>query len=256
MSGAYLRLEAVALSDVGLVRSANEDSFCALPHYGVWAVADGMGGHARGEWASGAIVEALAATDPGEDFDGALGAVAAAIHAANGRIHSEAEATGSRMGSTVVALLLRGRQFGIVWAGDSRAYLLRDGQLHRLTKDHSQVQQMLDRGLLSEAEAQGHPMGHVLARAVGVEATLELDAIADAALAGDIYLLCSDGVHGVLADDEIASLLGGAASGGPGAMASLVRSRGAPDNLTIVTVTASEPTLLNLGNPEPAGTVS
>lgn len=247
MSESGFRIEAVALSDVGLVRSANEDSFCALPQFGVWAVADGMGGHARGDWASGAIVEALTNSDPGDDFDEALGAVANAIHAANERIHRESQATGSRMGSTVVALLLRGQRFGIVWAGDSRAYLLRTGQLHRLTKDYSQVQQMLDRGMLSEAEAQGHPIGHVLARAVGVKATLELDAIADEAVVSDVYLLCSDGVHGVLSDQEIASLLDGASGGGPGALASLVRSRGAPDNLTIVIVTASELTLLSLG---------
>ncbi|MFS0738578.1 protein phosphatase 2C domain-containing protein [Sphingomonas sp. 1P06PA] len=251
MSVAALRLEGVALTDVGRVRDANEDAYCARPEHGLWAVADGMGGHERGEWASAAICDSLAATNVDGDFNTALNAMADAIHAANGRIFSEASAKGEQMGSTVVAILMRERKFGVLWAGDSRAYLLRDGYLHRLTRDHTQVQEMVDRGLLTPEAAEGHPMGHVLARAVGVRNDLELDAIADEMQPGDIFMLCSDGLTGVLDEQEIARLLDPAS--GPAAPERLVKlclERGAPDNVTVVSVAANEPTLLSFAAPD------
>lgn len=251
MMAAGLRLEGTALTDVGRVREANEDSFCARPEAGLWAVADGMGGHERGEWASAAICDGLAQVPVPDDFDAALGAMANAIHAANGRIFAEASAKGEQMGSTVVAVLMRDRRFGIMWAGDSRAYVLRGGLLHRLTRDHTQVQEMVDRGLLTPEAAEGHPMGHVLARAVGVRATLELDAITDAMQPGDLFLLCSDGLTGVVEDAEIARWLDPAQNGGgPGKLIALCLERGAPDNVTIVTIAATEPTMLSFGAPE------
>jgi serine/threonine protein phosphatase PrpC len=245
-----LRLEGAALTDVGRVREANEDSYCARPDVGLWAVADGMGGHERGEWASAVICEALQRVTVSETFNDALAAVAEAIHAANAEIFAEASAKRQQMGSTVVAILLRDRSFGVLWAGDSRAYLLRGGRLHRLTRDHTQVQEMVDRGLLTAEAAAGHPMGHVLARAVGVRNALELDAIADEMLPGDVFLLCSDGLTGVLGEEEIAHLLGPDMSGGrPEPLVALCLERGAPDNVTVVTVTASEPTLLRFVSP-------
>lgn len=251
MSFGALRLEGTALTDVGQVRDANEDAFCARPDQGLWAVADGMGGHERGEWASAAICEALGQVAVDGDFTVALNAMADAIHGANHRIFAEASAKGEQMGSTIVAILMRERKFGVLWAGDSRAYLLRDGYLHRLTRDHTQVQEMVDRGLLTPEAAEGHPMGHVLARAVGVRDALELDAIADEMQPGDIFMLCSDGLTGVLDEQEIARLLDPAS--GPAAPDRLVKlclERGAPDNVTVVTVSASEPTLLSFATPE------
>ena len=113
---------------------------------------------------------------------------------------------------------------------------------------------MVDRGLMTADAAEGHPMGHVLARAVGVRAELELDAIADEMLPGDVFLLCSDGLHGVIDDAEIAHLLDPAgAHGDPAALIAVCLERGAPDNVTVITVAASEPTMLRFGALEPGG---
>ena len=242
-----LRLEGMAQTDVGRVRDHNEDCYLALPHAGVWAVADGMGGHERGEWASAAIVEALAQVEADDSFELGIDAAAEAIHAANRRIYAESEATGDRMGSTVVAIVLRERRFGVLWAGDSRAYLLRDGMLYRLTRDHTQVQEMVDRGLLTPEAAKDHPMINALARAVGVRPELELDGVVDEMKAGDIFMLCSDGLYGVVDDEEIARLLTpGLARADPAMLIALCLERGAPDNVTVIIVAATEPTALRL----------
>jgi serine/threonine protein phosphatase PrpC len=245
MTEAALRIEAMAQSDVGRVREVNEDCYCALPHARLFAVADGMGGHARGDWASACIAEAIADCDTPEDFDEAVAAVAGAIHAANRTIYEEARAQGVQMGSTVVATVFRERRFAVLWAGDSRAYLCRQGRLHRLTRDHTQVQDLVDSGMLAADQAADHPMAHVLSRAVGVGQELQLDAVADAAEPGDLFLLCSDGLYGVVDDAEIASMMADPAiHGDPNQMIALALARGAPDNVTVVTISAAEPTLL------------
>lgn len=247
MTAAALRFEGMAQTDVGCVREKNEDCYCALPHAGVFAVADGMGGHERGEWASATVAVALAAVDDEGSFEAGLNAVAAAIHEANARIHEEAESAGVQMGTTIVAAVMRGRRFGILWAGDSRAYLLRAGMLHQLTRDHTQVQELIDRGILPPEAADGHPMGHVLSRALGVAPQLELEAVADEARAGDLFLLCSDGLMSVVEDREIAAMLADPLNNTPAQLINLARARGAPDNVTVITISANEPTLLRLG---------
>ena len=234
-AGGLLPVTDAASSHVGKVRASNEDAFVIRPEAGLWAVADGMGGLARGEWASGVIVRAL------DDlrFTGAPRADQAlltdAIEAANAAVHGQAGAYGAAIGSTVVALLLRDGRFSVTWAGDSRAYRLRDDRLDQLTRDHTQVQDRVDRGLLTPAEARAHPMAHVLTRAVGVQAILELDSAEGAARTGDVFLLCSDGLHGVAGDDEIAAIL---RSGEPQSacdrLVALCLAKGAPDNVTVV----------------------
>lgn len=247
-----LRIEDDALSDTGLVRPANEDSYASLAQAQVWAVADGMGGHENGRFASQAIAEAVQAAAFPEVFEAACDALGAAIHAANQRIFAAAQDAGKLMGSTVVALVVRGSEFAVLWAGDSRAYLLRGDQLIQLTRDHSQVQDMLDRGLLSAEQAADHPMRHVLSRAVGVQPALEIDAIRDHIQTGDLFLLCSDGLHGVLSDEEIAAILRRDEAGSARALVAACLERGAPDNVTVVLVAASEPTLLALAGEERA----
>lgn len=241
-----LRIEDDALTDTGLVRPQNEDSHVSLPQAQVWVVADGMGGHENGRFASSAIVEAAAATAYPDDLEGACAALGDAVQAANQRIFAAASEAGKMMGSTMVALLVRGEEFCVLWAGDSRAYLLRDGQLIQLTRDHSQVQAMLDSGMLTPEQAADHPMRHVLARAVGVQAGLEIDAIRDYVNRGDLFLLSSDGLHGVLSDDEIAGILRQQGGGAARALVTACLERGAPDNVTVVLVSAHEPTLLTL----------
>ncbi|WP_426166031.1 PP2C family protein-serine/threonine phosphatase [Sandarakinorhabdus sp. DWP1-3-1] len=244
-----LRTEWQAVTDTGLVRQLNEDRFFASEATGVWAVADGMGGHARGDWAAAAIVDSLAAMAPTDDFDALLATVADTIRSANGRIVAEAAATGSQMGSTIVALVVRDRRFGVIWAGDSRAYLLRNGALHRLSRDHSQVQELVDRDLLTLEGAATHPLRNVLTRAVGVAEPLELDMVTDVLLPDDVFMLCSDGLYGCLSDQEIAAELKRIdADDAIGTMVAHCLERGAPDNVTAITVVATEPTLLHFGS--------
>ena len=245
MADARLRFQDAALTHPGRVRSANEDSILARADSGLWAVADGMGGHSHGERASAAITQALESAVLPADFDAAAAAAAQAIHAANRQIWAETKALGASMGSTAVALLLRGDRFVVFWAGDSRCYLLRAGRLFQLTTDHSQVQDMVSAGRLTPEEAETHPMAHVLSRAVGVEPELELDAVSDEAMVGDTFLICSDGLTRTVGDAELAALLAG---GRPAAAAEeLVRlclERGAPDNVSVVVVACDATTLL------------
>jgi serine/threonine protein phosphatase PrpC len=242
-----LRIDWRAGTDVGAVRQINEDSYSALPERGIWAVADGMGGHAHGDWASTQIAQALDAIEPRDDFETLVDAAAQAIHSANAVVCAEASSKDQRMGSTVVALVIRNRRFGVLWAGDSRIYLVRGGQLLQMTRDHTMVQDMVDRGLISEDEAHGHPMGHVLARAVGVEQTLQLDAVVDDVHPGDTFLLCSDGVYGMVPDAELLEIIMQTEVDRlPEVLIARCLERNAPDNVTAIVVRALEPTLLVL----------
>lgn len=247
MSGA-VRVRGFAATHPGLKRRINEDRFCARPDLGLWAVADGMGGHAHGDWASNAVVQALEAVALPADFHDATRTVADAVHSANRRIWGEAQRRTQQMGSTVVALLVRQGCFSAIWVGDSRAYVLRDGVLHPLTRDHSQVQEMVDRGLISPEQARDHPRGHVLARAVGVGARLEVDVVTDDALPGDLFLLCSDGLTATTDEATIAAVM--ALPDRQAALDRLIEGAlagGAPDNVTVVLVAVEEATALSPG---------
>jgi serine/threonine-protein phosphatase Stp1 len=244
---AGIRYDHGAATHQGAVRKANEDSVAVSPSGGLWAVADGMGGHENGSWASSVIADRLKALGPAQDFDAQVRAAVDALHAANETIYARAQAAGATMGSTAVVLVLGGRRFAALWAGDSRIYLRRAGLLHRLTRDHTQVEDLVEHGVLTPEEALGHPMRHVLSRAVGTQELLEIDAVTDQVEVGDTFLLCSDGLTAVVPEDEIVERM---AAGRPGAAAqSLVElclSRGAPDNVSVVLVTCEETTLLTL----------
>ena len=245
------RIEDASITHVGNVRTVNEDSHANVAWAGVWVVADGMGGHYNGQFASQAIAEAVGAVPAAADLDQACDAVSTAIHQANGLIYAKSLEVGKQMGSTVVALIVREADFVVMWAGDSRAYLYRDGQLIQLTRDHTQVEAMLERGLLTPEEAADHPMKHVLARAVGVQETLEIDAIRDTVAPRDLFLLCSDGLHGVLEDHEIAAMLSELGHAAGDMLVAACLERGAPDNVTVTLVAANEPTLLVLNGATP-----
>lgn len=247
-AGLTLKVQDDSITHVGRVREVNEDSYFSNAELGVWAVADGMGGHEYGERASRAIVESLANLKPIADFEEKVEAVRAAIMVANADIFAEATERGQRMGSTVVALVLVDRQYAVLWAGDSRAYLLRDGAMTRVSRDHTQVQSLIDRGLLAPEDAEGHPMSHVLARAIGVMENVQIDVIRDTVQPNDIFLLCSDGLYGLVSDGEIAERLAPARlSEAADSLIALSLERGAPDNVTAIAVSASEVTLLSFG---------
>lgn len=235
-----------AHSHVGKVRQINEDACLERPHLGsggLWAVADGMGGHAAGDVASRMVVEALrrvAAADSEEAF---IDGVRRALERANSELQEQAIRQYQRrvIGSTVAVLLTYGENAICLWAGDSRIYRLRNHHLQQLTRDHSHVQELVDRGLLSQAEARSHPLANVITRAVGSQAELELDCERFPLAAGDVYLLCSDGLSKLVEDDEIARLLG--ASNSRNAVQSLIQAaleRGADDNVTTVVVSIHE----------------
>ena len=247
MEFAPFRIESWARTHQGLVRNHNEDSYCAKESQGLWAVADGMGGHEGGDFASAALVEKLDEVELARDFDAAREQVTEAIRKANRAILVEAKKRKKQMGSTIVALLVQGERYAILWVGDSRAYLLRDGDFGQLTRDHTQVQEMVDRGILSPQDAIGHPMGHILSRAVGVRDEVDVDQVTGEILPGDVLLLCSDGLHGYVDEHDIARLLArGSPERASEQLVDLTLANGAPDNVTVVAVWASDPTLLSL----------
>ena len=244
------RIESAALTHQGRVREQNQDSFCIRERDGLWAVADGMGGHEGGEWASGRLVGELDGIEIPPVSRRPATRVAEAIGAANAAIVAEGEARGSRMGTTIVALLVREQRYLVLWVGDSRAYLLRDGAFTQLSRDHTQVQEMVDRGLMAPDEVAGHPMGHIFSRAVGVRGTLEIDRVEGEVRPGDVFLLCSDGLHSYVGEDEIRRRLGrGSPERALDELIALTLEAGAPDNVTAIAIWASDPTLLSFAGP-------
>jgi len=189
------RIRYAATSHVGRVRKVNEDSLISLPDQRIWLVADGMGGHEAGDFASQTIVDAVAVIPPELPPGELMRALRQAILAAHARIHEAAETRfRTTVGSTVVALILSDTHFVAFWAGDSRIYLLRDGELSMITNDHSVVGEFVAAGEMTWDEAEHHPQSNAITRAVGVGATLELDKVRGEILPGDRFLLCSDGL--------------------------------------------------------------
>lgn len=231
-----LSLRYAAKSDIGLVRQGNEDSGYVGPR--LLLVADGMGGHAAGELASALAIATVADLDvhPPTDSD-ILTYLSDSIDKVGEEIkdliNEDPELTG--MGTTVTGLYWLGGRVAIVHVGDSRAYLLRDGELQQLTHDHTYVQTLVDSGRITEAEAAVHPRRSLLMRALDGMNPVEPDLSVREARKGDRFLLCSDGLSGVLSDMEIAyTLSSGEPTGVVTQLVDLVLERGAPDNVTVV----------------------
>lgn len=220
----------------GAVRTRNEDSLVHRPEIGLWAVADGAGGHGAGDVASQAVATALEAIPQGLSAAELLAQVRLRLAAVHEALQRQAAAAGGNrvIATTIVALLVRHGHFACLWAGDSRAYLLRDGALQRITRDHSLVQEMVDQGALSEEEAELHPQANVILRAVGAAGELVLDKVSGRLLAGDRMMLCSDGLFKALPEREIAAMLAGKADAA--ALVEAAVARGARDNVSAVTL--------------------
>lgn len=223
----------------GAVRTHNEDALLSRPELGLFVVADGAGGHDAGEVASNAIVAALHAMPPDLAAADALGFVrrsVSGVHAALHR-HAAARGPGTIIASTIVVLLIREAHFVCLWAGDSRAYLLRDDVLTQVTRDHSLVQELVAAGVIAEAEAEQHPHANVITRAVGAAGDdLELDKVSGTLLPGDRFLLCSDGLCKTLdlsaLHDKLRAPLSEAAAG----LVAEALARQARDNVTALVV--------------------
>ncbi|AOY97347.1 serine/threonine protein phosphatase [Cupriavidus sp. USMAA2-4] len=237
-----------ACTDVGRVRLRNEDACLDLPGRGLWAVADGMGGHALGDYASQAVVAALAALPAPATLQDALRDARAALQRVNQALLDEAARRRVPcIGSTVVVLLACGApracRCACLWAGDSRLYALRDGHLSRITHDHNRAEELRARRLITAGQARHHPAQNLVTRALGAAATLETEEREIEAEAGTVFLLCSDGLSNELCDEDIASILAACGDDCAQAARALVQAaleRGGSDNVSAVVVRAGE----------------
>ena len=200
-------------TDCGKVRMVNEDRFLARPEVGLWAVADGMGGHLAGDYAAQRLIDALAGVPAHQSAFRYLNATLDAINAVNTMLFAESSINPQRkgMGTTLVALLAYDAHLACIWAGDSRAYRWRDGELEQLTTDHSLVQRLVDLGAIGTHERHLHPKSHVITKAIGVFHELEVDKIFSMIMPGDKFLICSDGLSNTVSDAVLADNLAGPA---------------------------------------------
>jgi protein phosphatase/serine/threonine-protein phosphatase Stp1 len=229
-----------ASTDTGPVRKHNEDSMISRPELGLWAVADGVGGQFGGEIASGMIVSELARlpdTLAPERLALEVRRTLARVHDAL-RAESRARGLDPGIASTFAGLLLHGGDYKCLWAGDSRAYLYRQGKLSGISRDHSFVQELVDAGHLEAAQAEAHPHANVITRAVGADvAALELDSVTGTTEPGDIFLLCSDGLTKTIPDADIAALLAAPDDTSPAdRLLAAALSRRARDNVTVIVI--------------------
>src|SRR5262249_33497371 len=218
-----------AASDVGLAREINEDSFIERTEAGIWCVADGLGGHKEGEVASRMVCDAIAELAIDATFDGTIDAARRCLREVNEQLlrrQSDASMV-DRSASTVVVLLVRAGRCAILWAGDSRVYRWRAGQLEQMTRDHS----------IGSGGGNGRETSNAVTRAVGVQPNLSLDLRQDTVCAGDRFLLCSDGLTRTLTDPQIAAWMEKRhiAAAVEGLIGDTLAA-GAPDNVTVLVV--------------------
>lgn len=230
-------IDCVSRTHVGLRRKVNEDSLLVRTERGLWAVADGMGGHDAGDVASSKVTESLLELPDVGGLDGLIDGAIQALSQVNRDLIDLATANGSErtIGSTVVGLAIADGQFRCFWAGDSRAYRVRGDRIEQLTRDHSLVQNLVDAGMLQPNEAVDHPNSNIITRAVGVAPELSVDTVGGDVRSGDQFLLASDGLTRVVEDHEMAAeLLSNAPAKAAERLIDTVLSRGAPDNVSII----------------------
>lgn len=236
-----LTLRYAVRSDRGLVRDGNQDSVYAGPR--LLAVADGMGGMAAGDVASNIVIAALAPLDEDVPGDAILDALRASVEAANQQLRATVEENPQLegMGTTLTGLLFSGSRTGLVHIGDSRAYLLRDGELTQITKDDTYVQMLVDEGRISSEEAGSHPQRSLLTRAMDGR-DIDPEYSVRTVLPGDRYLICSDGLSGVVSGETIADTLREYVEPQTCVerLVSLALRGGGPDNVTVIVADASD----------------
>lgn len=240
MSPAQSSVHFAALSDPGQARAHNEDSLLCCAAQNLWAVADGMGGHQRGEVASALALETMREqVERGSSLPEAVAMAHAAIIAA-----ADNDPACQGMGTTLVAVQLEGRAFTLVWVGDSRAYRIRTDQIEALSRDHSWVQEMLDAGQLSSDEARQHPRRNVITQCLGqIGHEPEPGVLVGQLQPGEILLLCSDGLTGELTDAQILEYCA-AAETLDGLVSQLIRAanqQGGRDNVSCIVLACALP---------------
>ena len=235
-----MSFDCVSRTHVGLRRKVNEDSILVRTERGLWAVADGMGGHEAGDVASAMVTDALRQLPIVYGLDEMVEAAVGAIQGANRALIdlARSEDRSRTIGTTIVGLAIADGCFRCFWAGDSRAYRVRNGQIRRLSRDHSLVQDLVDAGMLDSAEAEKHESANVITRAVGVSEDLQVDCSTGEAAPGDLFLLASDGLTRLVDDDELLEELTAATPDvAADKLLELVLARGAPDNVSIIITT-------------------
>jgi protein phosphatase len=229
-------------TDPGLVRGHNEDAFIDRSSIGLWAVADGMGGHSAGDVASNAIIERLSGIEDKASLSEFLTSVEAGLLEVNAHLRELGQRPIRRtVGSTVVALILKGDYGVALWAGDSRLYRFRAGALEQVSQDHAFVEDLVERGYLDRKDAADHPQANLVTRAVGAVDDLKLDVEIVELELNDVFILCSDGLDKEVPETDIATIIAKHLRGGldatlSGELVELALSRGARDNVTVTSV--------------------
>ncbi|MDK2821089.1 MAG: family protein phosphatase [Clostridia bacterium] len=233
-------MQAEALSHTGLVRPGNEDYYIVNMEKGLFAVADGMGGHQAGEIASHLALEALAEKLFSDSSGDPLSRILAASTFANEVVYRSSLSSQDRngMGTTLTVFWVNGNKGYLTHIGDSRAYLFRNGQLKVLTNDHSYVGELVRNGEITIEEARQHPYRNILTRALGTNSVAEIDTWEMDLFEGDCLLLCTDGLYEVIEDDELAMILSRYQDLAKATreLINLALARGGPDNITVVLV--------------------
>ena len=230
-------------TDVGAKRKINEDSMLSRTDVGLWVVADGMGGHAAGDVASQAVVTALSQLKPSEDLADFVDGIEDKLLLVNHQLrrHGQEALGGRTLGTTVISLFFADTMGACVWAGDSRAYLFRDGQLTRISHDHSAVQEMIDSGMITQEQAGFHPHRNVITRAVGGGEQLFPEVRVFTIQAGDWYFICSDGFYNELSEDVIAAhLVQATPKESIDILMEKALAHGALDNVTLIIIKVGE----------------
>jgi len=238
---AQLTFRSASRTHRGLVRETNEDALLALDGQGLWAVSDGMGGHAAGEIASGLVIDHLRALERELPERGLEVRARETLAEVNSHICScnETAVPPTNMGATVAVLGIEGLRYFCLWSGDSRIYRVRGGSITQLSRDHLLVQTLIETGMLSEADVPRHPQRHVITHAVGVSRNLWLESCDGNTCESDVFVLLTDGVSNLCSTAEIAEIVRPASlEESVEALSELCLSRGAPDNFSIVLVTS------------------
>jgi serine/threonine protein phosphatase PrpC len=238
---AQLHWSSSSATHVGHVRQINEDALLDRTDLRLWAVADGMGGHHAGDIASSSIIRILNETNPKTRLSAYVDEIEERILTINERLRKMAlEHEDNRtIGSTVVVMVALDQYCALLWAGDSRAYRLRDGNCAQLTRDHSQVEELIQKGLLLREDAEQHPASNIITRAVGASDDLYVDVDIEEIRSGDTFLLCSDGLYKHITDQEIAEFLKNPNIHEIGhGLVQLTLDRGAIDNVSVVAIRA------------------
>ncbi|TPJ83041.1 PP2C family serine/threonine-protein phosphatase [Mesorhizobium sp. B2-6-2] len=237
MSTVALPIDSFGVSHKGCVRDHNEDNYLIEPLTGLWVVADGMGGHEAGEVASASIVDHLATIGIASSAPDLRARFEDRLSRANAEIRNISRSRGITIGSTFAALLAMDGRFACLWAGDSRIYLVRNGSIFQVSKDHTEVQELLDRGMISAEEARVWPRRNVITHAIGVSDELEIDFQQGELMAGDVFVLGTDGLTAHVSDAEIEVAVRSATPRTACEnLLETVLARGGTDNVTIVLV--------------------